>query len=105
MSSLLDSEAQFASRAKEIGLGQAVVRDLKAAEVANLSQLASACRQPGQPIVPAEVDAFLMSSLGRGATLAESAAVRRLAFEAQTMLVASLRQIVEQRGDGAPKKV
>ena len=37
--------------------------------------------------------------------IAENNAVRRLAFEAQTILVASLRQIVDQKEDGAPKKI
>ncbi len=94
MATLLDSEAQFEARALETGLAQAVV-----------SRLAFAVGQPGQAIVPNDVDTFLQTSLGRPATLAESAGVRRLAFEAQTFLVASLRQVVEQRDDGIPKKI
>ena len=78
---------------------------LRAAGVNHLSALAFAVGQPGQAIVPGEVDAFLQNALGRVATLAESSAVRRLAFEAQTLLVASLRQIVEQRDDGTLKKI
>ena len=105
MATLLDSEAQFEARALEIGLAQAVVDLIKAAGVNTLSRLAFAVGQPGQAIVPNDVDAFLQTSLGRPATLAESAGVRRLAFEAQTFLVASLRQVVEQRDDGIPKKI
>ena len=44
MSLLLDSEAQFASRAKEIGLPQAVIQNLKDVGVNHLSALAFAAR-------------------------------------------------------------
>ena len=57
------------------------------------------------PISSQEVDAYLLSALGRQPVLSENNAVRRLAFEAQTLLVASLRQIVDQKEDGAPKKI
>ena len=43
--------------------------------------------------------------MGRDPTLAESNGIRCLAFEAQTLLVASLRQAVEHRDDGAPKRI
>ena len=105
MATLLDSEAQFEARALEIGLTQPVVDAVKAAGVTTLSRLAFSVGQPGQAIVPNDVDNFLQGALGRPATLAESAGVRRLAFEAQTFLVASLRQVVEQRDDGVPKKI
>ena len=105
MATLLDSEAQFEARALEIVLTQAVVDTVKAAGVNTLSRLAFSVGQPGQPIVANDVDNFLQNTLGRPATLAENAGVRRLAFEAQTFLVASLRQVVEQRDDGIPKKI
>ena len=105
MSLLLDSEAQFAARAREIGLTTAVVDSLRDAGVNHLSALAFAVGQPGQPLAIAEVDTFLQGALGRAATIAENTAIRRLAFEAQTLITASLRQIVEARDDGAPKKI
>lgn len=105
MSLLLDSEAQFSSRALEVGLTTGVIGDLKAAGVGTLSQLAFVVGQPGQPILAADVDRILHAALCRAPTLAENAAVRRLGFEAQTLVVANLRQIVEQRDDGAPKKI
>lgn len=56
-------------------------------------------------MVPNEVDRFLTNILGRAPLIAEAAGIRRLAFEAQTLLIASLRQIVEQRDDTAPKRI
>ena len=105
MSLLLDSEAQFASRAKEIGLSAAVVQNLKDAGVNHLSALAFAVGQPGQAISVTDVDTFLQNAMGRAPTLAENTAIRRLAFEAQTLITASLRQIVEARDDGTPKRI
>ena len=105
MSLLLESEAQFASRAKEVGLSEQVISDLKAAGAGTLSKLAFSVGQPGVPISSQEVDAYLLSALGRQPVISENNAVRRLAFEAQTLLVASLRQIVDQKEDGAPKKI
>ena len=105
MSLLLDSQAQFDSRAREVGLTPAVLQSLRDVGVSTLSGIAFAIGQPGQPIAVAEVDTFLQGALGRAATLAESAAIRRLAFEAQTLVTASLRLLVEARDDGTPKKI
>ena len=55
MSLLLDSEAQFASRAKEVGLSATVVQNLKDAGVNHLSALAFAVGQPGQAISVTDV--------------------------------------------------
>ena len=105
MSLLLESEAQFKSRAKEVGLSEQAAQDLKDAGAGTLSKLAFSVGQPGQPISTQEVDAFLLRAFGRAPVIAESNAVRRLAFEAQTLLVASLRQIVDMKDDGLPKKI
>ena len=59
MSLLLESEAQFASRAKEVGLSEQVINDLKAAGAGTLSKLAFSVGQPGVPISSQEVDAYL----------------------------------------------
>ena len=105
MSLLLDSEAQLEARAKEIGLADEVIAALQNAGVKNMSQLAFAVGQPGEPLSNQEIDRFLANVLSRPAVLAESTGVRRLAFEAQTFVIASLRQVIEQKDDGAPKKI
>lgn len=105
MSLLLESEAQFKSRAKEVGLSDQVIDDLVHANAGTLSKLAFCVGQPGQPIASQDVDTFLQGALGRPPVIAENNAVRRLAFEDQTLLVASLRQIVDQKEEGAPKRI
>ena len=105
MSSILDSEAQFRARAAEVGLTDGAIQSIVQGGAASLSALAFTVGQPGQPIAQLDVDNFLNGCLQRAPTLAEAAAVRRLAFEAQTLLVASLRQVVDQREDTAPRKI
>ncbi len=103
MSSLIDSAAHFEGRLLELGVTAVVVTAIKNHGVTTLSQLAFAVGQPGQPLVDATIDAVMQAALGRVAALNEAAAVQRAAFEAQTYLVATLRQNVE-RGEEAPHK-
>ncbi len=98
MSTLIDSTAHFESRLLELGLTRPVVDAIKVHGVTPLSQLAFAIGQPGQPLVDATN--FLQGALARGPQLNETSAVKRAAFEAQTYLIATLRQNVE-RGDEA----
>ena len=102
MSTLIDSTAHFESRLLELGLTRPVVDAIKVHGVTPLSQLAFAIGQPGQPLVDATN--FLQGALARGPQLNETSAVKRAAFEAQTYLIATLRQNVE-RGDEAPHKI
>ena len=78
---------------------------LKAAGVRNLSNLAFTVGQPGQPLADNVVTNFLQTALGRAPSLQEVSSIKRLAFEAQTLLVATLRQQVEQKEDGEPRKI
>ena len=102
MTTLIDSAAHFEGRLQELGVGAGLVTAVRNHGVTTLSQLAFAVGQPGQPLVDATV--FLQAALGRPPALNESAGIKRAAFEAQTYLVATLRQNVE-RGDDVPHKI
>lgn len=104
MTNLVDSTAQFESRLKEIGLNQAFIDLVKGQGVQTLSQLGFAVGQPGQAIQNADVDNFLAVALGRDPTINETACIKRAAFEAHTMVVATIRQSVDS-SDGVPKKI
>ena len=104
MTSLIDSTAHFESRLKELGLPPAFVDLIKAHGVTTLSQLAFAVGQPGQPLVDNNIDNFVNAASGRHASIAEIAVLKRAAFEAQTFLVATLRQNVE-KSDDTPRKI
>ena len=104
MTSLIDSTAHFESRLRELGLPQPFIDLVKAHGVRTLSQLAFAVGQPGQPLVDNNIDNFVQAAVGRNASIAEIAVLKRAAFEAQTFLVATLRQNVE-KSDDVPRKI
>ena len=104
MTSLVDSSAQFESRMREMGFPPNFIDQVKHHGVRTLSQLAFALGQPGQPIQDATVDAFIQAATHRVSTLSEVANLKRIAFEAQTFLVATLRQSVD-RNEDVPKKI
>ena len=105
MANLIDSEAHFQSRALEVGMSDGVRQALRDGGIRTMSHLAFAIGQPNQPLTNDEVGAFLRTLLSREATLQEVALIKRITFEAQTYLVAFLRQGVEQQDDTLPKKI
>lgn len=105
MTTVVDSSAHFNARLAESGLTQTVIDSICAAGVDTLSRLAFAVGQPNQPLSNDEVANFLQSALGRAPSLLETATIKRVAFEAQTYLVASLRQSLEQTDESIPRKI
>ncbi len=105
MASLVDSTAHFEARIREVGLTEQLLLAVQGAGVRTLSNLAFSVGQPGQPLVNADVANFIQNATGRAPTLLEISAIKRVAFEAQTFLVATLRQQVEQRDDTEPRKI
>lgn len=104
MSSLIDSVAQFRTRASEVGFSVAQIDSFVASGVDTLSKLAFAIGQPGQTIPEDAATAFLQTAFARAPVLQEVAVLKRLVFEAHTYLVATLRQSVDQ-DEGQPRKV
>ena len=104
MTSPVDSAPYFVQRAEEISLGRRVSDALKAKGVTTLAQLAFCVGQPGQVLASADFESWSESILG-DLTVGERASLRRLILEAQTMLVASLKDMTEPAEGAAPKKV
>lgn len=105
MTSVVHSSAHFGARLLEAGISQVTVDAIKTAGVDTLSRLAFAVGQPNTPLSNDEVNAFLQGALGRPPTLLETTTIKRVAFEGQTYLVASLRQNIEQTDDSMPRKI
>ena len=105
MTSIVDSVAHFDARLLEGGLTQATLDAIKTAGMDTMSRLAFAVGQPNQPLVDDEITTFLQRALTRAPSLQETSTVKRIAFEAQTYLVASLRQSLEQTDDSMPRKI
>ncbi len=103
--SLVDSEAFFKSKCAECGLQNALINSLVLGGINTLAKLAFAVGQPGQAIQSQDVDDFLTQMTGAAPALADAAIAKRLIFEAHTVIIATLKQSVEQRDETAPKKV
>eukprot|EP00435_Cladocopium_sp_Y103_P045710 s1638_g13.t1 len=104
MTTLIDSKAQFESHLKETGISQGLIDSLKRHGVRTLAQLAFAVGQPGQPIADANTEQLVQQAHGRAPQLTETAILKRVAFEAQTYLTATLRQAVD-RTDDTPRRI
>ncbi|CAE7837218.1 pol [Symbiodinium sp. CCMP2592] len=104
MTSSVDSAPFFVQRADEISLAKRVVDALKGKGVTTLAQLAFCVGQPGQVLSQTEFDTWSEAMLV-GITVGEKASLRRLILEAQTMLVASLKDLAEPAEHASPKKV
>ena len=103
MSSLIESEAHFLQRAREIKCPDAVLAELRVGGFTSLGHLAYAVGQPGQVIPESAFNAFCTTT-APGANAAGKACIRRLVFEAQTLVLADLRLQVSDP-EGASRKM
>ena len=105
MASLIDSQAQFTQRCKEIGLSVNIENRLKAAGISSLGVLAYSHGQPGQALNEDSFRAWLRADIDPAIGLADSALVKRLLFEAHTLVLAALKEQVTAPEAAAAKKV
>ena len=100
MSSLTESEAAFESRAGEVGLTSDEIDLLKGQGIRTLGRLAYAVSQPGTPAPETGLKALLTTAGGGDPTVGAISSVRRLTFEAQTLILSQLRQLAETGESG-----
>ncbi len=104
MTALIDSEAVFRTRAKAIGLTDGHVNTMKARGWSTLGALAFACAYiPGGSDDSALVTDVSEPVVGNGSPLSSS--MRRLYYEAFTMVEADLKHRAEAKGDDTPRKL
>lgn len=97
MTSLQASKAHFLARAAEYEVPQAFVNSPVANGVSAMGQLAFSIGRPGQEVLDAEFDNFINTvTAGAGLTIGGAAALRRLHFESEIILTASLKASIEQ---------
>ena len=104
MTTIVDSKPYFKQRAAEVALTERVVNALATTGVVTLSQLAFCVGQPGQ-ILPQDDFNKRGTSLLQDLTLGEKGSLKRLILEAQTLLVASLKDFAEHPEGVSTKKV
>lgn len=96
MTSLADSTAHFDVRAAEYQVPTILHQRLIAAGISTLGQLAFAFARPGQEYTDQQfVDWLTEVNLGTAPPMGATAAVRRLHFEAEVIITASLKAAVE----------
>ena len=96
---LTESAAAFESRAKEVGFVTAETDALKTAGINSLARLDFALCPPGQTPSDAQVEQVL-GNPASGVSAGTKAAVKRLVFEAHTLIVAELQQKVKHGDEG-----
>ncbi|CAE7428234.1 car [Symbiodinium sp. CCMP2592] len=96
--SFTESKPAFAKRALEVGLAQAEVDHLVSKQVDTLSKLAFVLVPPGK--VPE--DSAVVGLLPVGSSQGAIAGLKRLLFEAHTLIVSALKQKVERTEESLP---
>ena len=94
MASLIESEAQFLQRMKDLRVSENMQRKIVNAGFSTFGVLAYAHGQPGQSIVDSQFESWVSNNLDSGASLADISCVKRLLFESQTLVLASLKEQV-----------
>ena len=107
MSILVDSEAQFDSRAREIGVPDPVLGALKANGLNTMSKMAYWVGQPGSPLDETALAREPQVVTGARASVGELAAMKRLVFESQAFTLQVLKSAIEAPGSDSatPKKI
>ena len=105
MASLLDSEAQFLQRANEFRISEPTVRRLKASGLTTFGVLAYAHGQPGQQISDEAFETWVGAKIDPNASMADISSLKRLLFESQTLMLASLKDQISSQDSLAVKRV
>ncbi|CAE7547600.1 unnamed protein product [Symbiodinium sp. CCMP2592] len=102
---LVDSEAAFAARCKEICGDDSLHTLLQASGVQTHSALAFSCGTPKAQPTEAEFKAFADSVVGSPASIGRVSQLKRLHFESSTLVIAQLRALVEGDSTDAGKRL
>ena len=91
MASLIDSEAQFFQRVDDLKISRQVKSLLKDAGICSFGTMGYGHGRPGQQIADRDYEAWFQAKLDPAGSLSDVANVKRLLFEAQTLVLASLK--------------
>ena len=108
MTSLVESKAHFEKRCKDMGMSDNAYNSLAVARLDTLGKIALSVTQPGQPGQPLAqdaFDAFARNVLGAMMTQSDAAVLKRIIFEAHTMVLGQLRELVTDPNAAATRKL
>ena len=103
--SLVDSEASFKARCLEVCRSSELYDLLSEAGIKTHSHLAFACGTPRAQPTDAEFTSFANTIVGVPASIGQVSSLKRLHFESSTLVVASLRTMVEGDAGETGKKL
>jgi len=94
---LVDSEAAFSQHCSSIGAPASVVNALKGANIITFAGLAFACGTPQNPPSDESFKEFCNNLFDVEPSIGEISILRRIQFEASTLMVAHVKSQVSQR--------
>ena len=104
-SAALDSVPQFKDRAKKIGVTDEVLQELIAANFDTFGKLCFAASSSPHQLDDAAVTAWMEATFANPLSPFQTACIRRLMFESQSMNIAELRSRVEPTGEAQVRKL
>ena len=99
MTSILKSEAAFVSRPEDCGLGPSEVAVLTGKGIKTLATLAYGLTTPGATPPEDALRGLLNEAHPDTVSLQALASLRRMVFEAQTLSIAQIKQVIENEGE------
>jgi hypothetical protein len=106
MASIVDSEASFVTRAKAIGFPDNLIQKLLDAGINSAAKLAFSCNYTPQSGDDKPLEDMITAANGGVAiTLGQMSCLRRMFFEAHTLVMADLKTQVEKTDDQMPRKI
>ena len=98
---LVDSEAAFTQHCSSVGAPASVANALKGANIKTFAGLAFACGTPQNPPSDESFKDFATSLFGAEPSIGEISILRRIHFEASTLMVAHVKSQVSQDASGS----
>ena len=98
---LVDSEAAFSQHCTSIGAPASVINALKGANIVTFAGLAFACGTPQNPPSDDTFKDFCTNLFGVEPSIGEISILRRIQFEASTLMVAHVKSQVSQDASGS----
>ena len=106
MANPLQSKPHFRERAREYGVSERLIDELKDQGVESMGQLAFAIFRPGAEFDEQAFNQWAVQlNSGMRPTMGELAGLRRLHFESEVVATASLKASIEATDPGAPKPI
>ena len=104
MTSIVDSEAHYERRMREMGMTDAGSRVILRSGLNTYGKLAFAHGRPGVALDEAAFNLFAQATLGAMANLGDTAVLKRLLFESHTLVLAQLKQQVTDPDGSSSRK-